>query len=68
MNNKIRIRTFWLVVAMLAITSALAYVQDWSPLYVLTAWVVLLSARFGGAVWAKFLEVVKAWVNKGGGP
>ena len=65
--NKIRSRTLWIVVAMLASTVALANSQEWAPIYVLLAWVVLISGWFGGKAWASLLEVLKLWVNRGGG-
>lgn len=65
--DKIKSRTLWLVVAMFASTSALAYIQEWPPMYVLLAWVVLISGWFGGKAWRSLLEVLKLWVDKGGG-
>ena len=65
--DKIRSRTLWIVVAMLASTVALAYSQEWAPMYVLLAWVVLISGWIGGKAWASLLDVLKVWVSKGGG-
>ncbi len=66
--NKIKSRTLWLVIAMFIATTALAYLQDWPPLYVLIGWVVLISGWFGGKAWASLLEVLKVWVSKRGAP
>lgn len=66
--DKIKSRTFWLVVVMLVGTGAGVYLEHWPPAYWLGGLVILGSLWIGGKAWQKLLDVLQVWLNKGGVP
>jgi len=65
--DKIKSRTFWLVVVMLVATGAGVYLEHWPPIYWLGGLVILGSLWIGGKAWQSLLDVIKVWASKGGG-
>ena len=66
--DKLRSRTMWLVLLMLACVFYLADKHDWAEVYVLSGLVILISCWFGGKMWASFLvtleKLIEAWGKK----
>ena len=61
MDGKLKSRTFWIVFSMFLVSSALAYIQEWSGPQLGAVWVILLGAWVGG-------KGVQGWQanNRGG--